>query len=185
MLRDMLKLGGRLLVFALVAGALLGYVNYITEGPIARQEQKKTVEALSRVMPGIAAEPVALQGPYGSPAVTGVWEAREGGAVAARAFKVKAAGYGGPLQLIIGLDKNNKVTGLEVLSHAETAGLGAKAAEPGFGERFLGASAPVAVKKAGAVGEGVSAITGATITTKAVAAGIDAAVAESVRLGGK
>ncbi len=82
-------------------------------------------------------------------------------------FQTRSAGYGGEIILMIGFStERDQVVGLRVLEHSETPGLGASIEEPGFLEQFVGRSSadPVAVTR------DIEALTGATISSRAVAA---------------
>lgn len=75
--------------------------------------------------------------------------------------------------MMVGVDNDGKVTGISIISHTETAGLGATAAADtdagrAFRDQFIGMSGTVSVTKDG--GE-VDALTGATITSRAVCTG--------------
>jgi electron transport complex protein RnfG len=90
---------------------------------------------------------------------------------------VASTGYGGPIVLLVGVDtKEGKITGLKVLEHQETPGLGSNVAEAGFLSQFLGKSLESPFR----VGEDVQAVSGATISSRAVARAC-AKVAEIVR----
>ena len=82
-------------------------------------------------------------------------------------------GFGGPIEVTVGVDTHGTVTGLSVggSSFAETAGLGAKAKEPAFTDQFVGKTAPLTLKV------DVDAISGATITSRAVTDGVNTAAA--------
>ena len=73
-------------------------------------------------------------------------------------FMLTVKGYGGDMDLICGIDADGCITATKVLSHAETAGLGAKVAEADYGSQYIGEDASLS---------GVSAISGATISSKA------------------
>ncbi len=81
-------------------------------------------------------------------------------------------GFGGPVEITVGLDNDTTLTGIRVggASFSETAGLGAKSKEPAFYEQFAGKSYPVDLSKNG--GE-IDAITAATITSSAVVRGVN------------
>ena len=81
-------------------------------------------------------------------------------------------GFGGPVEITVGLDNETTLTGIRVggASFSETAGLGAKSKEPAFYEQFAGKSYPVDLSKNG--GE-IDAITAATITSSAVVRGVN------------
>ena len=91
------------------------------------------------------------------------------------AVQVAPGGFGGNIQMMVGMDKTGKVLGISIISHSETAGLGAVvAAKTAAGEAFRGqfaeAEAPYTV------GKNIDGVTGATISSKAVAEGVNQAV---------
>ncbi len=88
-----------------------------------------------------------------------------------------ASGYGGEITMMGGINADDTISlsGVEILSNSETPGLGANCTTEGFKSQFKGLEYPVSVVKGSAnVGE-VSAITGATITSTAVASGVNEA----------
>lgn len=98
-------------------------------------------------------------------------------------------GYGGDIQFTVGFDMDGKVTGISMLSISETAGLGMKAKEKDFLNKYVGKSGGNFVvnkdNTSGATNE-IDAISGATITTRAVTKGVNAAyvVASIIMNGG-
>ena len=93
-------------------------------------------------------------------------------------MEVTPVGFDNTITMMVGVDKAGNVMGIDIISHTETAGLGAVAdagtpAGVSFREQFVGMSGSVSVTKDG--GE-VEAITGATITSRAVCAGVNAAL---------
>lgn len=82
-----------------------------------------------------------------------------------------AAGYGGQVKVMTGIDASGSVTGVVILEHSETPGLGAKSTSSDFRDQFIGMAAEgtVQVKKDGG---NVDAISGATITSRAVSKAI-------------
>lgn len=87
-----------------------------------------------------------------------------------------AKGYGGDISVMTGVDADGKVTGVNILSHSETAGLGAKASEQSFRDRFVGLVKGITVSKDKAGENSIDAITGATITSRAVTEAVNAAI---------
>lgn len=87
-------------------------------------------------------------------------------------------GYGGNIQISLGLDKEGKIQGFEILSISETVGLGMKAKEDEFKSQFPGKSAKqIKYTKAGASSDDkINAISGATITTSAVTEAVNSAL---------
>ena len=158
-----------LLITGVVAAALAG-VNMITEPRIEAAKHAKLQQAIEAVLPG-GGDPVAFTDATGT--VSQVYGSEIGYAV-----EVNPAGFGGAITMMVGVDKEGNVLGIDIVSHAETAGLGAvadadTAAGEAFRGQFVGASGSVAVSKDGGT---VDAITGATITSRAVCAGVNAAL---------
>ena len=94
------------------------------------------------------------------------------------ALEVLPSGFDNTITMMVGVDNEGKVLGISVVSHTETAGLGAVAAAgtpagENFRGQFVGASGSVSVTKDGGT---MDAITGATITSRAVCAGVNAAL---------
>ena len=81
-------------------------------------------------------------------------------------------GFGGALDMMAGLDNDGNVTGIAIISHSETSGLGSKSTDPEWQAQFKGLSGVVSVTKDGGQ---VEAITGSTITSRAVCDGVNAA----------
>jgi len=156
-----------LLICALVAGVLAG-VDSITRDKIAAAQAQKTLDAITAVLPGVEGlEEMALTGNTGI--VRSVYRSGDSFAVT-----VAPSGFDGEVTLMVGITAG-EVTGISVISHTETPGLGAVAAAKNakgeaFRNQFAGASGQLAV------GENVDAITGATITSKAVTSGVNAAL---------
>lgn len=81
-------------------------------------------------------------------------------------------GYGGPIQMVVGLDRDGKVTGVSIITHKETPGLGSKViTEEWFGEQFVGWDA-LQVEESD---QGFDAISGATKSSTGVRRGVQAA----------
>jgi len=159
-----------LLITSLVAIALAG-VNAITAPRIAALNAQKTQEAIEAVLPG-GGEEVSFTDATGT--VATVYKGGAGYAV-----QVKPSGFNGAIDMMVGIDSNGKVLGISIISCTETAGLGAVAAADtsageAFRSQFAGTSGSVAVSKDGGA---LDAITGATITSRAVCAGVNAALA--------
>lgn len=90
-------------------------------------------------------------------------------------FKTKVKGYGGEIEFITGISTEGKVTGINILNHSETPGLGANAVKPYFTNSFKNKTVDnelVAVKDPKEDNE-VQALTSATITTTAVVDGVN------------
>ncbi len=89
-------------------------------------------------------------------------------------------GYGGDIKVMVGIDKNLKVTRVKIMEMSETAGLGANASNPQFIDQFKGADSPMNVVKGVAKSGEISAISSATVTSSAVTACVNAAITMAV-----
>lgn len=162
-------------VICLVCALLLGLVNLVTANPIKAAKQLKSEQAMRAVLSADSYEPVEYTG--GDALVAKVYLAGDVGYV----VEVKPSGFGGEIDMMVGVDNDGAVTGISVISHAETSGLGAKAkTDPEWGKQFVGKSGEVKVSKDGG---DINAITGATITSRAVSNGVTAALEAVQTLG--
>jgi len=161
----------RLLIICVVCAFLLGISSEITKEPIAAQNIKIQQDAMSAVLPDCTYEEVSDAKLSGS--VTKVNKATKDGADAGYVINCQVSSFGGPLTMMVGVDKDAKITGVRILSHSDTPGLGAKATDPSFYDQYVGMSDGLAVEKDGGK---VKAITAATITSRAVTLGASDAV---------
>ena len=88
-------------------------------------------------------------------------------------IRVSVNGFGGAIDMMVGVDPSGTVTGISVISHSETASLGANCTREDFRSQFVGASGEVAVTKDGGQ---IEALTGATVTSRAVSDGVNLAL---------
>lgn len=171
-----LRIALTLLAITAVVAVILAAVNSVTAPRIAAQNEQKTQAAIEAVLPGGGQE-VAFTDDTGL--VTAAYKGDNGCAV-----QVTPAGFNGAVTMMVGVDNEGKVTGISIISHTETAGLGATAADTdagrAFRDQFISMSGTVSVTKDG--GE-VDALTGATITSRAVCTGVNAALACAANLG--
>lgn len=173
----------------LVAGLLLGGVYSITKEPIAKAEEQAKQEAYESVFDGAkefdevkidekeAAKILADNG-YEANSIDEVVCAKDGsGQVMGYVITVTStAGYGGNIQFSMGVTMDGVLNGYSILSISETAGLGMKAKEDKFSSQFKDKQVEkFEVTKTGSTSDSeIDAISGATITSKAMTYGIDA-----------
>ena len=185
-----IKVAGTLTVIALVTAALLGLVDGVTRGPIAEIEAEKTRVAMSAVAPAgseftdkleIPAEAIEAAAAQGGK-VMELYGVKAGGYV----MKISASGSQGTIVMMVGTDANKAITGISVVSHAETSGIGTKVVgnEPndagvGVLDQFVGMSGAgsLVVKK------NIVPITTATVSTKGITMGANAALAAVEAMG--
>lgn len=164
-------LGLILLIITACAGALLGFVNDVTKEPIRVQEEIAKNNAYVQVLPTADGFEVV---DYDIEAYPTVLAASKASNEAGYVVETMTKGYGGSLKVVIGIDAEGIVTGMRMLQHNETPGLGANANQPSFIERLVGKGPEVLeVSKTTNEGNNVQAITGATITSKAIVVAIN------------
>ena len=162
------------LVSALVAG-VLGLTNMVTEEPIRLHKEQKTAEAYGAVMDFDSYEEVEYTGERGE--VSKVYKTNNGDWI----VEANVSGSQGMITVAVGVNADLSCNGISIISSSETSGLGSKASNAEFKDQFVGISADQAkVTKDGGV---INAITGATITSRAVCTAVDAAIAAVSTLG--
>ena len=162
------------LVSALVAG-VLGLTNMVTEEPIRLYKEPKTAEASGAVMDFDSYEEVEYAGERGE--VSKVYKTNNGDWI----VEANVSGSQGMITVAVGVNADLSCNGISIISSSETSGLGSKASNAEFKDQFVGISADQAkVTKDGGV---INAITGATITSRAVCTAVDAAIAAVSTLG--
>ena len=137
-----------LAAITVVSGLVLGAAYEVTKGPIAQTQAKQKQEACQAVYP-------------------------EGYVITV----TDKDGYGGDIQITVGIMSDGTVNGISFLSISETAGLGMRAKEPSFYNQFAGQQAEkFYVSKDGGDGQPIDALSGATITSRAVTGAVNTAL---------
>ncbi|MBQ2847610.1 MAG: RnfABCDGE type electron transport complex subunit G [Clostridia bacterium] len=162
-----------LFVICLVATFLLGMTNSVTAPIIEQLAIETEIKSRQVVFPDAVNFGDAKISDDGTSVVAAL---DESGSTIGHVVVNTTKGYGGDISVMTGVDIDGKVTGVNILSHAETAGLGAKAAEQSFRDRFLGLVEGITVSKDKAGDNSIDAITGATITSRAVVDAVNAAI---------
>ena len=164
-----------LFIFCLVATALLAGTNVITADKIAQNAVEKENSSRMIVLPEGKefGEVTTLEN-----GLTWCEGKDESGETVGYVFTTSAKGYGGAVGVMVGLDADGVITGIEILSHSETPGLGANATSDSFKSQFAGKSGELTVDKNNNDGQNIKAITAATITSKAVTSAVNAVIAE-------
>ncbi len=156
------------LITAVVAG-LLGVVNLLTKDKIAENTMKKANDAMREVLQAESYEELTLTKENEDAGITEAYRCENGYVV-----RVSKNGFGGAIDMMVGIDLSGCVTGVSVISHAETASLGANCEREDFRNQFVGANETLKVKKDGG---SIDALTGATVTSRAVTEGVNVALA--------
>ena len=189
-----LKVAGTLTVISLVVAALLGLVDSVTRDKIAAIEAENTRIAMSAVAPEgsefgdkmeITDALAAAASAQGGKLVE-LYPMTNGGADAGYVMKISASGSQGSIVMMVGVDADKAITGISVVSHSETSGIGTKVVEnkPNAAgtpvlDQFIGMSGAGSL----VVGSNITAVSGATVSTKGITMGANAALAAVEALG--
>ena len=182
------KVAGTLTAISLVVAALLGVVNGMTEDIIAQFNKEKTEKALSAVVTDAGAEFVPMEitdelsqaaaGQSGK--LTELYEVQSGGSSIGYAMKIVAGGSQGDIEMVVGVDTAGAITGISVVDHSETSGIGTKvmgneATTSGVGalDQFVGLSGAGSL----VVKQNIMPVSGATVSTQGITKGANAALA--------
>ena len=174
-MRESLKLGGILFLITAICCGLLGFVNNITT-PIIAENKKVSEDQAMKVLVEEAKEFVEVKDVKGE-TIKNLFIATADGKSVGSVAKVAPNGYGGEITVLVGFDLEGHIKGIKILSHSETPGLGANAAQDSFMSQFAQKLPPLAVTKSTPKDNEIVAITGATITSSAIVKGINEAAA--------
>jgi electron transport complex protein RnfG len=170
-MREMIKMVVVLTILSVFSGGVLAYIRNNTQERIENQVLEFVKgPAIRAIFEGAGNNPIAdrftlKDGDVERTFFVGVFDGEPRGV----AFETAGKGYGGDVGLMVGIDvKDNQLMGVSVTTHGETPGMGAKAkSDPSFAAQFTG----LALEQTVAVtqdGGSISAISGATITSRAV-----------------
>ncbi|MBD3287261.1 RnfABCDGE type electron transport complex subunit G [candidate division KSB1 bacterium] len=175
-MKEILKLGGILMLITAIAGGALSMVNSITKPKIELQKRLALERALLKALPTADSDaiiPVETNGQkyykgYESPDTTGL---------VGYAFVAKGKGYSSEIETMVGIDTTGAITGTSILHQVETPGLGTKIEEvtygeekPWFQQQFMDRTWEEL--KLDKDGGDINSITGATISSRAVTSSI-------------
>ena len=175
MIKGMLKTGLFLFIVSAISGLLLAFSESIT-GPIISANQLKTeTEAQNNILPSKTFSEFTTN--EAGKIISFKVGFDESNNVTGAVFKVSPKGFGGPINTLVGINKEGKVTGYKILSLSETPGLGSKLTSQTFTENLktllsINSNPKFKVKKDGG---DVDAITAATISSRAFCLGLSEA----------
>ena len=181
----MLKEAGILFAITLIAGLVLGVVNELTKDRIRIQQEKAVQEACAAVFQTAASfeeieyepdEALAQELSGSGVKIGSVYQAlgSDGSPLGVVVESISTEGYGGNIVLYLGVTNEGTLNDISILEISETPGLGMLAPEvlvPQFHEKNVDS---FAYTKTGAAAENeIDAISGATITTRAVTGAVN------------
>jgi len=175
-MKEIMNLGLKLLLISLIAALSLGYVNEITKDKIAEQRAIANERARKAVQPEADSFNEIDISKIDDDLVVEGFEAVKDDLTIGYVFKTLPKGYGGGVEVIVGIS-NGAITGVRIGSHNETPGLGAKSTDESFYSQYenMKANQEIGVSKIQKSNSEIQAISGATITSKAVTTGVNSA----------
>lgn len=183
-MKEMIKIGISLLIICSVAAMALSFTNEVTKDKIDEQRQLASEEARKQVLPDAAEFKIVSEDQLKelkaiNEIIIEAYAALDtSGTTIGYVFKTTPNGFSGAVEVTTGISVDGTVSGLRVGTHNETPGLGAKATDEAFYSQYAGkvTDSLIGVSKTGASGNDIQAITGATITSKAVSDGANASI---------
>lgn len=162
-----------LLVICILVSAALAGTNLLTRDRIAEAQAQKAEESRKVVLPEASSFEQAGDGSH--------YIGKDGsGASVGYVFETEGKGYGGSVNVMTGISTDGNITGVVILSHGETPGLGANAEKADFRDQYkqpVPSTGAIQVVKFQTPAEGqIEAMTGATITSTAVTNAVNAAI---------
>lgn len=176
-MKDIFRLGSILFLICAVASLILSMTNNVTAPVIEQRNIQANNESRQEVLKDAEEfkEVTNVKGDL----IEEVYQGVKGGEIIGYTIKTAPKGYGGTVEVMVGISNDGKISGVKVGNHSETPGLGSKAADPLFKDQYNGKSTekPLMVVKGEASHDNdIAAISGATITSNAVTSGVNAAM---------
>ncbi|MEG0546759.1 MAG: RnfABCDGE type electron transport complex subunit G [Oscillospiraceae bacterium] len=165
-----------LLVICIVVTALLAVTNAITAPKIAAlsaENEEKAKKSVLTVATEFSEEKTINSGDTELKYFDGISETKEN---VGYVFLTSKKGYGGDIKIMVGVSSDGKVAGVQILQIDETAGLGMNAKKESFLSQFTGKSGKIGVSKTSPKENEIQALTGATITSAAMADAVNIAL---------
>lgn len=179
-MKDIMKLALRLIIITVIAGLLLGLTYAVTKDGIAEQQAIAAQQARETVLPAAS----VFESMDVSQTATGDFETvnevyvgkdASGNTIGAT-INLLVNGFSPNLNITVGINADGSISGVQIGSHEETPGLGAKAQEPEYLSQYAEKAAPFTIVKVAPSSDAeIQAVTGATITSRAVAGAVNTA----------
>lgn len=169
-----------LTLIAVLSAFILGEVEQLTKAPIQEAKNQRELAAISEVVDEFDNNPFAermiILSADKKDKLT-LYPARKDGTINSVAIKTYSNnGFGGKIEMMVGLFMDGSITGYKIIDHKETPGLGTKVSEPKFKDQFSGFSPKKNKLKVRQDGGDIDAVTAATISSRAVIDGITRAI---------
>ena len=175
-MNDIVKSGAVLLVVTIVAGLCLGFVHEFTREPIRLQLEQALNDSMGAILPQ-ADTYVEVEGFEPTATLFNLTRGYFGGAPVGYIIGASRPGYSGIIDVLVGLDTDGVIQGINILRHTETPGLGANAALPSFTNQFVGGHTELNSTRSPSPAENeIAIITASTITVDAILLAVNEAL---------
>lgn len=164
-----LRVGGILLLICALIALMLAGVHKLTKDTIAAHKTEKINNAIGAIFADSTSSETTV--PEGHTQVLTAYIVTKNDAIVGHCYTVSANGFGGAVELMVGIDATGKLCGVEVIEHSETSGIGSNVLTQNYLSRYFGKQGSLTL------GTDIDAHTGATVTSKAVLSGVNAALA--------
>jgi electron transport complex, RnfABCDGE type, G subunit len=179
----MIKLGLILAAFAAAACVMLAFVYNGTTAIIAQRQQADLEAALKELFPDADKfEKInGVTSPDNTVTIEDSYAAYKNNKITGAALRVSRASYSGQIKSLVGISADGFITGVKILEHSDTPGLGANAMSPTYyvdrarGLTFYGQFTGKKISDPFVVKDDIIAITASTITSRAVSVSVKAA----------
>ncbi len=172
-MRTMVRPAVVLTVICIIAGAALASAHGVTAPMISAQQEQMLQESLEAALPQAEEFSILEQADDMT-----IYEGRAGEQVTGWVVVLRQDGYGGSIQMTVGVDADGTVVSpVQIVDHSETPGLGSRIEEDWFREQFAGSDAKSPLQ----VGDDIDSLAGATTSAQAVSSGVSASVNEVAR----
>lgn len=167
-IKYIVKIAGTLLIICACMAFMLAAVNSITADKIEQNNQNDINAAIQQIFPS-ASSSKPITGEFDS-SVSTVYEVKQGDSVIGHCVSLGSSGFGGSINMMVGIDTNGTVAGIKIITHSETPGLGSRVDNAEYLAKYTGKSGTLVIK------QDIDAISGATVSSKAVLNGVNTAL---------
>lgn len=194
MLHNIVKPAAVLFIVCLVVTAAVSFTHTLTKDTIEQRAALDAENARLAVLPG-ADEFILVENTDqlkqqndSFEKINEVYRGVNNENLVGYVFRITTKGYGGEMEITVGIDYDGTITGVEIGANSETPGLGAKASDDEFISQFSGITPDgllTVIKNKKTKPEEIDAISGATITSRAVTDAVQTAVDMSIAMEGR
>ena len=163
------KVGAVLLSICAAVTLILSLVNFLTFDAAEKNKKKEIDTAIRSLFPKSTSS-VEEETAYGSP-ISGVYKVMENDTHIGYAVGTVSNGFGGEIEMLVGIENGGKIRGVKIISLSETPNVGSRVDDDEYLSGYKGKSGTLKLK------EDIDAISGASISSKAVLAGVNSVLA--------